>query len=97
MCGDGGFLMNVQEIETAVRLRLPIIVIVWCDYDYGMISLKQIYEFGRSAFTKFNNPNFVKLAESFGATGYNVRSTEEFSKVLRKGKSVEIESGHNIY
>jgi len=86
MCGDGGFLMNVQEIETAVRLRLPIIVIVWCDYDYGMISLKQIYEFGRSAFTKFNNPNFVKLAESFGAIGYNVRSTEEFSKVLVKAK-----------
>lgn len=86
MCGDGGFLMNVQEIETAVRLRLPIIVIVWCDYDYGMISLKQIYEFGRSAFTKFNNPNFVKLAESFGAIGYNVRSTEEFSKVLEKAK-----------
>lgn len=86
MCGDGGFLMNVQEIETAVRLRLPIIVIVWCDYDYGMISLKQIYEFGRSAFTKFNNPNFVKLAESFGAIGYNVRSTEEFSKVLKKAK-----------
>ena len=86
MCGDGGFLMNVQEIETAVRLRLPIIVIVWCDYDYGMISLKQIYEFGRSAFTKFNNPNFVKLAESFGAIGYNVRSTEEFSKVLENAK-----------
>lgn len=86
MCGDGGFLMNIQEIETAVRLRLPIIVIVWCDYDYGMISLKQIYEFGRSAFTKFNNPNFVKLAESFGAIGYNVRSTEEFSKVLEKAK-----------
>ena len=86
MCGDGGFLMNVQEIETAVRLRLPIIVIVWCDYDYGMISLKQIYEFGRSAFTKFNNPNFVKLAESFGAIGYNVRSIEEFSKVLEKAK-----------
>lgn len=86
MCGDGGFLMNVQEIETAVRLRLPIIVIVWCDYDYGMISLKQIYEFGRSAFTKFNNPNFVKLAESFGAIGYNVRCTEEFSKVLEKAK-----------
>lgn len=86
MCGDGGFLMNVQEIETAVRLRLPIIVIVWCDYDYGMISLKQIYEFGRSAFTKFTNPNFVKLAESFGAIGYSVRSAQEFSKVLEKAK-----------
>ena len=46
MCGDGGFLMNVQELETAVRLQLPIIVIVWCDNDFGMISLKQIDEFG---------------------------------------------------
>ena len=43
-------------------------------------------EFGRSAFTKFNNPDFAKLAESFGATGYNVESTEEFSKVLEKAK-----------
>lgn len=86
MCGDGGFLMNVQEIETAVRLRLPIIIIIWCDYDYGMISFKQIHEFGRSAFTKFNNPNFARLAESFGAIGYNVKSTEEFSKVLEKAK-----------
>jgi acetolactate synthase I/II/III large subunit len=86
MCGDGGFLMNVQEIETAVRLRLPILVIIWCDYDYGMISFKQIHEFGRSAFTKFNNPNFARLAESFGAIGYNVKSTEEFSKVLEKAK-----------
>jgi acetolactate synthase I/II/III large subunit len=86
MCGDGGFLMNVQEIETAVRLQLPLIVVIWCDYDYGMISFKQIDEFGKSAFTKFGNPNFAKLAESFGAIGYNVKSTEEFSKVLEKAK-----------
>ena len=86
MCGDGAFLMNVQEIETAVRLQLPIIIIIWCDSDFGLISLKQIEEFGRSAFTKFNNPDFVKLAESFGATGYNVESTEEFSKILEKAK-----------
>jgi acetolactate synthase-1/2/3 large subunit len=86
MCGDGGFLMNVQELETAVRLRLPIIVIVWCDSDYGLISLKQKEEFGRSAFTKFNNPDFAKLAKSFGAIGFNVQSTKEFSKVLRKAK-----------
>lgn len=86
MCGDGGFLMNVQELETAVRLKLPIIVIVWCDSDYGLISLKQKEEFGKSAFTKFNNPDFAKLAESFGAIGYNVESTKEFSKVLCKAK-----------
>src|SRR5215467_11632836 len=86
MCGDAGFLMNVQELETSVRLNLPIIIVVWCDSDLGMISLKQIDEFGKKAFTEFKNPNFVKLAESFGAIGYNVRSTEEFSRVLKKAK-----------
>jgi acetolactate synthase-1/2/3 large subunit len=86
MCGDGGFLMNIQELETAVRLQLPIIIIVWCDSDFGMISLKQIDEFGKSAFTRFNNPDFVKLAESFGAFGYNVKSTKDFPKILQKAK-----------
>jgi len=86
MCGDGGFLMNVQDLETAVRLKLPIIVIVWCDSDYGLISLKQKEEFGKSAFTKFNNPDFAKLAESFGAIGYNIKSTTEFSRTLCKAK-----------
>lgn len=86
MCGDAGFLMNVQEIETAVRLNLPIIIVVWCDSDLGMISLKQVDEFGKKAFTEFNNPDFVKLAESFGAIGYNIRSTKEFSKILKKAK-----------
>jgi acetolactate synthase I/II/III large subunit len=90
MCGDAGFLMNVQELETAVRLKLPIIIVVWCDSDLGMISLKQIDEFGKSAFTKFNNPDFVKLAESFGAIGYSVKSTEEFPIVLEKGKSTNM-------
>lgn len=87
MCGDGGFLMNVQEVETAVRLNLPIIIVVWCDYDFGIISLKQSMEFGRSAYTKFNNPDFVKLAESFGAIGYRAKNTEEFSKLLEKARN----------
>jgi acetolactate synthase-1/2/3 large subunit len=86
MCGDGGFLMNVQELETAVRLRLPLIVIIWCDREYGVISLKQIEEFGKKAFTEFNNPDFVKLAESFGAIGYAARSVDEFSYFFKKGK-----------
>ena len=86
MCGDGGFLMNVQELETAVRLRLPIIVIIWCDREYGVISLKQIEEFGKKAFTEFNNPDFVNLAKSFGAIGYAARSVEEFSYFFKKGK-----------
>jgi acetolactate synthase-1/2/3 large subunit len=91
MCGDGGFLMNIQELETAVRLHLPIIVIVWCDNDYGMISLKQFYEFGRSAFTRFNNPDIVKLAESFGAIGYRISAAGDFSKTLEKAlKSTKV-------
>ncbi len=84
MCGDGGFLMNVQELETAVRLQLPIIIIVWCDSDLGVISTKQRLEFGKSVFTNFNNPDFVKLADSFGAKGYRITSTEEFSCVLKE-------------
>lgn len=87
MTGDGGFLMNVQEIETAVRLKLPTIVIVWIDDDLNLISLKETREFGKSVFTKFGNPDFVKLAESFGAIGYHVKSTQEFSKVLENAKS----------
>ena len=86
MCGDGGFLMNIQELETAVRLQLPIIVIVWCDNDYGMISLKQVYEFGKSAFTRFNNPDIVKLAESFGAIGYQVKNIKDFPHVLEMAR-----------
>ena len=88
MSGDAGFLMNVQEIETAVRLKLPIIVIVWCDEDLGMISMKQKDEFGKSVFTKFNNPDFVGLAESFGAIGYKITTTEEFSKKLEEAKKI---------
>ena len=86
MCGDGGFLMNVQELETATRLQLPLIIIVWCDNDYGMISLKQIYEYGKSAFTKFNNPDIVSLAESFGAIGYKVKNIKNFSQLLKKAR-----------
>jgi acetolactate synthase-1/2/3 large subunit len=89
MCGDGGFLMNMQEIETAVRLKLPIIVVIWCDGDFGMISLKQSMEFGRTAYTRFTNPDFVKLAESFGAHGYRVKSTQEFQTILKKARNSE--------
>ena len=86
MCGDAGFLMNVQELETATRLTLPIIIIVWCDKDLGLISLKQMDEFGKTGFTKFNNPDFVTLAKSFGAIGYHVKSVREFEERLDEAK-----------
>ena len=88
MTGDGGFLMNVQEIETAVRLKLPIIVIVWVDNDLNLISLKETHEFGKSVFTRFGNPDFVKLAESFGACGFHAKSTQEFSLLLEMAKTI---------
>jgi acetolactate synthase I/II/III large subunit len=80
--------MNVQELETAARLKLPIITIVWCDADLGMISLKQTDEFGKSAFTRFNNPDFVKLAESFGAKAYDLKSSIELPKILEEAKEL---------
>ena len=90
MCGDGSFLMNVQELETAVRLKLPIIIIVWVDEEYGLIALKQKMEFGQTGFTKFGNPDFVMLAESFGATGFKINSASEFQTVLNKSiKSID--------
>lgn len=89
MTGDGGFLMNVQEIETAVRLKLAIIVIIWIDEGLDLIKLKETQEFGKSVFTKFGNPDFVDLAKSFGAIGYHIKSTSEFSKVLEEAKTVK--------
>ena len=89
MCGDAGFLMNIQELETAVRLKLGFITVVWCDLDLGMISMKQKNEFGKSVFTKFTNPDFIKLAESFGAVGFVVKSTEEFPKILEEAKAIK--------
>ena len=86
LCGDGSFLMNVQEIETATRLKLPIIVIIWCDGGYGLISLKEMDEYGKDAFTRFDNPDFVKLAQSFGAIGYRVNSSDEFPRILEEAK-----------
>ena len=89
MCGDAGFLMNMQELETAVRLKISVITVVWCDCDLGMISMKQKNEFGKSVFTKFTNPNFITLAESFGAVGYVVKSTEEFPMILEEAKKIK--------
>ncbi|QLH06113.1 acetolactate synthase large subunit [Nitrosopumilus ureiphilus] len=89
MCGDAGFLMNIQELETAVRLKLGIITVVWCDLDLGMISMKQKNEFGKSVFTRFNNPEFITLAQSFGAVGFVVKTTEAFSKTLEDAKKIK--------
>jgi acetolactate synthase-1/2/3 large subunit len=72
--GDGGFLMNSQELETAVRLQTPFVVLVFSDRSYGLIRWKQMQQFERPAFVDFGNPDFVKYAESFGANGVRIES-----------------------
>ena len=70
--GDGAFLMNSQEIETAVRERIPLAVLIWQDDAYGLIKWKMNLEIGQDVATDFTNPDFVAYAESFGARGYRV-------------------------
>jgi acetolactate synthase-1/2/3 large subunit len=81
--GDGAFLMNSQEIETALRLKLPIVILIWVDDAYGLISWKMDLEIGHNVDTGFGNPDFVAYAESFGATGYRISAAEELLPTLR--------------
>jgi acetolactate synthase I/II/III large subunit len=82
--GDGAFLMSVGELETAVRERTHIVVLVWVDGGYGLIGWKQDIGFGRRAAVSFGNPDFVQLAESFGAKGYAIVHASELLPTLRK-------------
>ncbi len=81
--GDGAFLMNSQEIETAVRERIPLVVLIWDDGGYGLIEWKMDLELGAHYYVKFNNPDTVMYAESFGARGYRINSAEELLPTLR--------------
>ena len=67
--GDAGFMINSQEIETALRIGTPIVIVIWNDNGYGLIKWHQLRRFGRSNYVDFGNPDFVKYAESFGAKG----------------------------
>jgi acetolactate synthase I/II/III large subunit len=84
ICGDGGFMMNSQELETAVRLKLNLVVLVLCDNAYGMIKWKQ----ANMGFADFGldvgNPDFVLYAESYGATGHCLTSCEEFIPLMEQ-------------
>ena len=82
--GDGGFLMNVQEIETACRLKIPMVVLIWNDAAYGLIEWKQMNQFGRTSHVKFNNPDFIQLAQSFGAKGYRIEQAGQLLPTLRQ-------------
>jgi acetolactate synthase-1/2/3 large subunit len=83
ICGDAGFLMNVQELETAVRLKLNVVYMVWEDGEYGLIKWKQQNQFdGRHSKLEFGNPDWELLAKSFGMWGKNLASPEELIPAL---------------
>ena len=88
--GDGGFMMNCQEMETALRIGVPIVVMIFNDSGYGLIRWKQEDHFGSSCFTDFTNPDFVKFAESMGAKGYRIQSAEEIIPVLEDAFSQNV-------
>jgi len=82
--GDAGFLMNSQEIETALRFKVPVVILIWNDAGYGLIEWKQMNTFGRSAYVSFNNPDFTQYARSFGANGYKVTKADELLPILKQ-------------
>ena len=82
--GDAGFMMNSQEIETALRHKIAIIVMIWNDSKYGLIKWHQDRKFGRDAHIDFTNPDFIKYAESFGAKGYRVESANDLIPTINQ-------------
>jgi len=86
--GDGGFMMTMAELETAHRLRLPLVVLIWNDGAYGLIEMHQRRKFGHVMGTRWENPDFVQLARSFGVEGVRVCSAGELTGVLRKALAV---------
>jgi acetolactate synthase-1/2/3 large subunit len=83
ICGDGDFLMNVQEMETARRLNADITVMVWEDGGYGLIAWKQDNEFGRHTDLGFGNPNWLELAKAFGWQGQYVNRSKDLRGALQ--------------
>ncbi len=84
LCGDGGFLMNVQELETAKRLGVNPVFMIWEDGGYGLIEWKQQTEFGRHTELSFTNPDFTALAEAFGCKGIRVNRADDLAEGLQE-------------
>ncbi|MEN8802945.1 MAG: thiamine pyrophosphate-dependent enzyme, partial [Thiogranum sp.] len=82
--GDAGFMMNSQEIETAMRLQVPVVILICNDAGYGLIEWKQMHQFQSSSHVDFTNPDFVKYAESFGAAGYRITGPGQLQGILKK-------------
>jgi acetolactate synthase-1/2/3 large subunit len=84
VCGDGGFLMNVQELETAQRLGTAFAVVVLLDGRFGVIEANQLRRFGHVAGITFGNPDIVQLAQAFGLAGFAINAADEFLPTLRR-------------
>lgn len=87
VCGDGSFNMSLAELETAVRLELPIVVMIWRDGRYSAIEWEQENKQGRSMGIQFGNPDFVQLATAYGVKGYKINKATEIGEVLPKAFS----------
>ena len=87
--GDGAFLMNSQEIETALRERLPLTILIWQDDAYGLIKWKMDLELGHAVAIAFTNPDFVSDAQSCGARGYSIGAANELLPVLREALAAD--------
>ena len=90
--GDGGFLMNVQELETAVRLGTPIVNVIWENRQFGSIVWKQDKKFGRHFGTDFTNPDFVGLAAAFGMPAWRIEAVDDFGPTLRRALDLDVPS-----
>lgn len=88
--GDGGFMMNCQELETALRVGTAFVTLIFNDGGYGLIEWKQEDHFGKSSFIKFGNPDFVKFAESFGLKGYRVESAADLIPTLKEALAQDV-------
>jgi acetolactate synthase-1/2/3 large subunit len=89
LMGDGGFLMNSQELETAQRVGARMTVVVWRDDGYGLIDWKQGHEFGRPFGVTFGNPDLVAYAESFGIPGFRPESAADLYPTLKRALDVD--------
>ncbi|MEL6438231.1 MAG: acetolactate synthase large subunit [Cyanobacteria bacterium J06621_8] len=88
--GDGGFMMNCQELETALRVNTPFVTLIFNDNGYGLIEWKQINQFGHSTSVDFGNPDFVKFAESMGLKGYRVESAADLIPTLQQALADDV-------
>jgi acetolactate synthase I/II/III large subunit len=90
LSGDGGFLMNLQDLETAVRMKLNMAIVIFNDSSYNLIKWKSMKKFGTSHGVDFTNPDFIKVADGFGAVGLRLQSMGDFGPMLQDALTREV-------